>query len=126
MKQKNRFSSLLEHLMDVSELKNYTLAKELQYDVSYISKWISGQMLPSAKTETTVMQGIARCVVRDGCVQGHDTLMSDYQVGTDADLEGAIYDHLMAEYNYVRDTQKDTGNTIAPKTSFYPKLNMPQ
>ena len=126
MKERNRFSSLLKHLMAVAKLKNYTLAKELQYDVSYISKWISGQMLPGAKTETTVMQGIARCVVRDGCAQGHDTLMSDYQVGSDADLEGAIYDHLMAEYNYVRDTQKDTGNTIAPKTSFYPKLNMPQ
>ena len=29
--------------------KNYSLAKELGYDVSYISKWISGAMLPASK-----------------------------------------------------------------------------
>ena len=32
MKEKNRFSSLLKHLMTIANLKNYTLAKELQYD----------------------------------------------------------------------------------------------
>ena len=58
MKGKNRFSKLLSYLMDVAELKNYTLANELQYDVSYISKWVNGQMLPGAKTEKTVLQGI--------------------------------------------------------------------
>ena len=49
IKQKNRFSNLLEHLMNIAELKNSILANELGYDVSYISKWLSGQ-LPSAKT----------------------------------------------------------------------------
>ena len=39
MDDKNRFSILLEHLLEVAEVKNYTLAKRLQYDVSYISKW---------------------------------------------------------------------------------------
>lgn len=57
MKGKNRFSKLLSYLMEVSELKNYTLANHLQYDVSYISKWINGQMLPGSKTEKTVLQG---------------------------------------------------------------------
>lgn len=45
MDDKNRFSILLEHLLEVAEVKNYTLAKRLQYDVSYISKWVSGRML---------------------------------------------------------------------------------
>lgn len=44
MDDKNRFSILLEHLLEVAEVKNYTLAKRLQYDVSYISKWVSGRM----------------------------------------------------------------------------------
>ena len=59
MEQKNRFSTLLEHLMSTAELKNYTLAQELQYDVSYISKWVSGRMLPAKKTEKRVMEGIS-------------------------------------------------------------------
>ena len=55
MDDKNRFSILLEHLLEVAEVKNYTLAKRLQYDVSYISKWVSGRMLPAKKTEKRVM-----------------------------------------------------------------------
>lgn len=35
MEDKNRFSILLEHLLEVAEVKNYTLAKRLQYDVLY-------------------------------------------------------------------------------------------
>lgn len=125
-KQKNRFSNLMEYLMDITDVKNYVLARELQYDVSYISKWVSGQMLPSTKTETTVMRGIAHCVVHSGTEEGRAVLLEDYQVNNIKDLEDAIFDNLTAEYNYVIDTQKETGNTIAQKTVFYPKLNMPQ
>ena len=125
MKQKNRFSNLLEHLMAVAELKNSTLAKELQYDVSYISKWLGGQ-LPSPKTGEAVMQGISRCVARQSSEAGRQALLSDYQVSSLRDLEGAIYDHLMAEFTYVRDTQKDIENAVSPKTLFFPKLNMRQ
>lgn len=46
MEDKNRFSILLEHLLEVAEVKNYTLAKRLQYDVSYISKWVTACCLP--------------------------------------------------------------------------------
>lgn len=36
--EKNRFSELLEELLNTAEIKNANLAKSLQYDVSYISK----------------------------------------------------------------------------------------
>ena len=49
MSEKNRFSRLLKHLMTVAGIKNYALAQELKYDVSYISKWTGGQMIPSEK-----------------------------------------------------------------------------
>ena len=45
MKDKNRFSVLLKHLTSMANLKNYALAKSLQYDESYISKWISSWFL---------------------------------------------------------------------------------
>ena len=67
MAEKNRFSKLLKHLMSVAEVKNYTLAQELQYDVSYISKWTSGQMIPSEKYEKKILKGISECIVK-GCV----------------------------------------------------------
>lgn len=82
MEDKNRFSILLEHLLEVAEVKNYTLAKRLQYDVSYISKWVSGRMLPAKKTEKRVMEGISACVVDEApmmavtCCCGNTALAS--------------------------------------------------
>lgn len=126
MKNKNRFSKLLAYLMEVAELKNYTLANELQYDVSYISKWLNGQMLPGSKTEKTVMQGISHCVLKHGSESGLEKLYGEYLVNSELDLEGAIYDHLMAEYYYVKNTQNYNENAITPKTLFFPKLDMRQ
>lgn len=51
MENKNRFSILLEYLIGTAGLKNYILAQELQYDVSYISKWVTGKVIPAERTE---------------------------------------------------------------------------
>lgn len=63
MKDKNRFSILLEHLMAIAELKNSILAKAVQYDDSYISKWISGKLLPTEKNHENTLQAISHCIV---------------------------------------------------------------
>lgn len=63
MKDKNRFSILLKHLMTIAELKNSILAKAVQYDDSYISKWISGKLLPTEKNHENTLQAISHCIV---------------------------------------------------------------
>ncbi|MGN0358678.1 MAG: hypothetical protein ACI4E0_12870 [Blautia sp.] len=126
MEDKNRFSKLLEDLMSVAELKNYTLAQELQYDVSYISKWLSGRMIPAEKTEKKVLEGISRCIVDFASDDGRETLLSDYQVDDCEQLKMAIFDNLEAEYLYVRELQKNTGTSVASKTFYYPEQTLPQ
>lgn len=126
MEQKNRFSALLESLMDTAEIKNYTLAQELQYDVSYISKWISGKMLPSEKSVDKILESISLCVVRDATDKGREQLHKDYHVPNPEELKAAIYDNLVAEYNYVKELEKALGTNIAPLTTFYPELALPQ
>lgn len=108
MDDKNRFSILLEHLLEVAEVKNYTLAKRLQYDVSYISKWVSGRMLPAKKTEKRVMEGISACVVDEATDDGRDLLLREYSVSIPSDLKAAIYDNLIAEYDYLQE-ELDSG-----------------
>ena len=125
MKQKNRFSIILEMLMQTVSLKHNTLANALTYDVSYISKWLAGQ-LPSAKSEKTTMRSIAHCVVTQGSAEGVQKLKQDYRVDTVEDLEDALYDNLMAECTYARNVQKDSENGITPKTTYFPKLDMRQ
>lgn len=126
MKDKNRFSNLLKHLMAVTKLKNYTLAKELQYDESYISKWVTGSLLPTEKNSDKVFRDISRCIVSSLDTDSRDTLYAEYQVDHDRDLEDAIFDNLVVEFDYVINLKSSTGSEVAAKTSYYPELTLAQ
>ena len=99
--EKNRFSQLLEQLMNLGEIKNAALAKALQYDVSYISKWVSGRMLPAEKNKRNVLKRIGQELVRLSSQTGKENLYENYQIWNDAELEEAIFDNLEAEYDFV-------------------------
>lgn len=124
--EKNRFSELLEELLNTAEIKNANLAKSLQYDVSYISKWISGRMLPAEKTKRKVLQGISHEIVKQGSKEGCEILSSNYQVVSEEELEAVIYDNLEAEYDYVQELQRTYGMSIEPKTHFFASLSPAQ
>lgn len=126
MKTKNRFSILLEHLMSVADLKNSVLAKAVQYDDSYISKWISGKLLPTEKNHEATLQAISNCVVDSLTEDGTTQLLQEYQLQDIQDLKTAIYDNLESEYVYVKELQTTTGAEIAPKISYYPELTLDQ
>ena len=126
MKERNRFSGLLKHLMTVAKLKNSTLAKQLQYDESYISKWATGSLLPTEKTSEKILRDIAQCVVTSVDDDGLQTLYSEYQLDNLMDLEEAVFDNLMAEFNYVIDLKETTGSEVAQKTNYYPELTLAQ
>lgn len=124
MAEKNRFSKLLQNLMTEAEVKNYMLAQELQYDVSYISKWVSGRMIPPEKSVQKILEGISKCIVDLSSDKGSSNLLSYYQVDNTEDLQQAIYDNLYVEYQYVKDIQKNTGSDVAPKTFCFPELSL--
>lgn len=124
--EKNRFSELLEQLINMSEVKNASIAKALQYDASYISKWISGRMMPAEKTKKKVLTGISHEIVRQSTQDGLENLYSNYQVTFPEELEKVIYDNLEIEYDYVMDLQKTCGTSIAPKVNFFVELSSAQ
>lgn len=126
MKDKNRFSILLEHLMAIAELKNSILAKAVQYDDSYISKWISGKLLPTEKNHENTLQAISHCIVEALSEESTAQLLQEYQLQDINDLETAIYDNLESEYIYVKELQNSTGTEVAPKISYYPELTLDQ
>lgn len=126
MDEKNRFSNLLRQLMTLVNLKNYTLARALQYDVSYISKWVSGRMIPSEKTAQEVLHGISACVVDSAAPEPLARLMQDYRVEDPELLKLAIYDNLKAEYEYVRDAKANTTTSTSTRIQYYPQLSISQ
>lgn len=126
MKEKNRFSVLLEHLMSMANVKNYVLAKAVQYDESYISKWISGKSLPTEKNYESILSGISHCIVDSLNEDTTPVLLQEYQLTSTTDLVTAIYDNLILEYLYVRDLQNTTGSEVASRISYYPELTLDQ
>ena len=126
MKDKNRFSVLLEHLMSVADLKNSVLARAVQYDDSYISKWISGKLLPTEKNHENILMSISHCIVEALSKDSTAQLLQEYQLQNTEDLATAIYDNLESEYAYVKELQSTTGTEIAPKISYYPELTLDQ
>ena len=124
MENKNRFSILLEYLIGTAGLKNYILAQELQYDVSYISKWVTGKVIPAERTEKRVLDGISNCIVHAGSEEGLAQLCHNYQVDQLQDLKMAIYDNLEAEYNYARENWKDNTAPSKERVQFFPELSL--
>lgn len=126
MREKNRFSILLEHLLSMANLKNYVLAKTLQYDESYISKWTSGKLLPTEKNYDKILQSISQCIVDSLTDETIEPFYAEYQLHNKSDLEKAVYDHLETEYNYVKDLKTSTGSEIASKITCYSELPLSQ
>lgn len=126
MKDKNRFSVLLKHLTSMANLKNYALAKSLQYDESYISKWISGKLLPSDKNHELILQAISECIIQSLTPETIPVFLKEYQVRDITDLQAAVYEHLESEYNYVKELQTSTGSEVASKIFYYPELTLDQ
>ena len=58
------FGQLLEKLLYLSNQKKSTLAKELGYDISYISKWINGRNLPTQKSISSICKITSEFIVK--------------------------------------------------------------
>ena len=70
----NAFGERLEQILTAANVKNYTVAKALNYDVSYISKWINGKAVPSRKNLEKTVSAIAKAVSEQGSGESFRTL----------------------------------------------------
>ncbi len=59
----NAFGQTLQYYLKQTNTKASTLAVAIKYDLSYISKWQTGKMLPSEKNIESIIDTICRCVM---------------------------------------------------------------
>ena len=71
------FGKLLEKLLYLSNQKKSSLAKVLGYDVSYISKWISGKNVPTQKSISDVCKITSKFIV-DSLNMSHMQELKEY------------------------------------------------
>ena len=121
---KNRFSMLLDQMLTTTDIKQYTLAKELNYDTSYISKWLNGHMIPGEKSIEEVLHGISACIIKHGTPEGLNILAKGYMIENHDELGRAIYDQLLVEYQYVSRISTTVSDGIAPEIDMYPEMSV--
>lgn len=57
------YGTLISYLLTMSGKRNYNLADALGYDVTYISKWITGKRIPSHKISRKINRDISNFIV---------------------------------------------------------------
>ena len=77
------FGKLIEKLIYFSGQKNYSLATELGYDVSYISKWINSTMLPSAKNIKNIIKITSNFIVDSSSDSSLDDMINYFEIDLD-------------------------------------------
>ena len=88
-----KFGNLLEQLLHLSNQKKSALAKELGYDVSYISKWIAGKNLPTQKSISDVCKITSKFIVDSLSISNMQELKSYFEID-----EGLESNNILAEY----------------------------
>lgn len=94
------FGKNIEKLIQFSGQKNYSLAKELGYDVSYISKWISGAMLPAAKNINNICDKTASFIIDNATEISKREILEYYKLDIDKyDTDESIIQYIQEILN---------------------------
>lgn len=96
--QGNYFGRRLEQLLLNTNLKSATVAAALNYDVSYISKWITGKALPSRKNVDKVLGVIADLVLEQSGEAVLQRLMDSFGVTREDALREVLEQGLRDAY----------------------------
>ncbi|MBR3786392.1 MAG: helix-turn-helix transcriptional regulator [Firmicutes bacterium] len=104
----NTFGKRLEQLLLLNGIKNATIAQALNYDVSYISKWITGKAVPSKKNLERVVATAADLILQQGGDENLQLLYNHFGVKTDAALREAVMDTLRNAYFDATGERNDT------------------
>ncbi len=110
---KMEFGKIIEKLIYFSGEKNYSLARELGYDVSYLSKWISGAMLPTSKNIKIICEKVADFTIDHTNMSSQSEIADYFNIEEDysgESLKEQIKNMLYESYLIGR-TNKDQQNT---------------
>lgn len=82
------FGETLRELLDITNIKSVNLASALDYDVSYISKWLNGVKKPSAKNSASICRRIASYLSKNSSPRATEKLCRDYNLKIGLGTEG--------------------------------------
>lgn len=126
------FGKLIRNLLNYTGTKNYALALELGYDVSYISKLLSSKIYPASKNANAICQKIASFVTKESTESARHAISKFLHIDIPTDLEkqeaitffqNQIESCLFEAYLYSTEknkTEKNPENTEVDRNVFSP------
>lgn len=94
------FGNYLQQLLLTAGIKNNLIANELNYDVSYISKWITGKAVPSKKNIISTLEIISAILVNQADDAGRIALLKQFNITDYSDLQRVLFETLQEAYYY--------------------------
>ena len=94
----NNFSTELKKLVQTTGIKYASLSDAVQYDISYISKWINGKTLPSDKNIQSIADSISDALTKEIDDEKKDRLIKMLGINKTDDLKKAVYDDLIKAF----------------------------
>ena len=89
------FGEALRQLQAIYNIKLGNLSDALGYDISYMSKWISGAKLPSAKSAEMTCDRIAAYIAQQNSEENQSLAISKLGIAaSSASFENALSDRL--------------------------------
>jgi len=119
MKMNNHFfSARLQFLLRMTGVKNSTLAEAVQYDESYISKWLGGKILPSEKNIEEVIEKISICIEQNDIER---KLLKEYKCEVE-EIRGEISEDLLSAWRLSRSNIEEE-NKVFPLVTCTEMIN---
>ncbi|MGL5329927.1 MAG: hypothetical protein ACRDD7_11710 [Peptostreptococcaceae bacterium] len=92
--KKITFGELLEKLLYLSNQKKSSLAKAVGYDVSYISKWITGKNLPTQKSISNVCKTTSEFIVNSLTIDSMQKIKTYFEIESEIDTKDLLQQYL--------------------------------
>ena len=119
MINKNTFSTTLQLLIQQAGLTNTAISQAVQYDISYISKWLNGKMLPSEKNIESIISSIAACIITYSQKDNLSSLLNEYHCEDSRSLQNALQNTLRDTY---WQSKRPLESTAPPEANYYPYI----
>lgn len=120
MTSKNIFSISLQHLIQQAGITSTMISQAVQYDISYISKWLSGKMLPSEKNIESIIISITTCIITSAQKDNLHALLSEYHCKDAQNLHDTLQNTLRDAY---WQSKKYPKSVALPDSNYHPYIS---
>lgn len=108
----NTFGETLQQIILHSGVKYATIANAVEYDISYISKWVNGKTLPSPKNIEMISTNIPDTIIKFSQKENISAMLLEYHCSNEDELAKTLHDLLYYSFHRAMDNSKSVRDIL--------------